>query len=146
MPLDLFSKTALPSTGPDDMRQIVNELRKTSGQEDCLKMAYAIMTGKYRGYRVKTYINLFEIFKKDLGYFWSRKGFLHCTNMNFVMRFLLVNSGFFEEGDLKLRWTLIWYISPHQYLQVKIGKKWIDVDIWANAYGIDLGSHAKGFR
>ncbi|HBP01429.1 MAG: hypothetical protein UY41_C0009G0016 [Candidatus Moranbacteria bacterium GW2011_GWE1_49_15] len=104
------------------------------------------MTRKYRGYRVKTYTRFFEIFKKDIGYFWGREGFLHCTNMNFIMRVLLVKSGFFAEEDLKLKWTQIWYVSPHQFLQVKVDGKWIDVDIWANVYGVGFGKHAKGFR
>ena len=146
MPLDLFSKTPLPESLPEKMQITVDELKKSSGKEDCLKKVYGIMTRKYRGYRVKTYTRFFEVFKKDIGCFWGREGFLHCTNMNFVMRTLLVKSGFFSEEDLNLKWTQIWYVSPHQFLQVNVDGKWIDIDIWANTYGVGFGDHASGFN
>ncbi|EKD29428.1 MAG: hypothetical protein ACD_78C00417G0006 [uncultured bacterium (gcode 4)] len=146
MPLDLLSKTQVPDALPRDMQAVVDGLKKSKNQEECLKKTYDILNTKYRGYRVKTYTRLFELFITDIIKLWSRNGFLHCTNINYVMRILLLKSGRFQESDIRLKWTLIWYVSPHQYLQVRVNGKWIDVDIWAHAYGIQFGDHAHGFH
>ncbi|PIR05407.1 hypothetical protein COV56_03025 [Candidatus Kuenenbacteria bacterium CG11_big_fil_rev_8_21_14_0_20_37_9] len=146
MPLDLFSKTPIPDVLPNEMQKIINEIKKSLNKEECLKSAYKLLVAKYRGYRVMTYLKFFDVFKHDIGAFWSKNGFLHCTNINYVMRTLLVKSGFFTEDDIRLRWTQIWYISPHQYLQVKIDDKWINIDIWVHAYGIKFGDHSHGFH
>lgn len=146
MPLDLFSKTHIPDVLPHEMQVAVDDLKKSSDKEECLKKAYEILNRKYRGYRVKTYIRLFDLFTTDIEKLWNTKGFLHCTNINYVMRTLLIKSGYFQESDIRLRWTPIWYVSPHQYLQVRIDDKWVDIDIWAYAYGIRFGDHAHGFH
>jgi hypothetical protein len=45
-----------------------------------------------------------------------------------------------------LKWTQIWYISPHQYLQIRVdNNEWINVDVWANVYDIKFGDYAHGF-
>lgn len=146
MPLDLFSKTLLPKSLPTEIQVTINDLKKSNTKEECLKQAYEIMNKKYRGYRIKTYTRLFDLFTTDIKKLWSRSGFLHCTNINYVMRVLLIKSGHFQESDIRLKWTLIWYMSPHQYLQIKVANKWIDIDIWAYAYGIKFGDHAHGFH
>lgn len=146
MPLDLFSKTPIPDVLPDDMQKIINEIKKSLNKEECLKRAYGILIAKYRGYRIKIYTKLFDVFKRDIGALWNKSGFMHCTNINYLMRTLLIKSDFFKEADIRLKWTQIWYITPHQYLQVNINDKWINVDIWAYAYGIKFGDNAHGFH
>jgi hypothetical protein len=146
MPLDLFFKTDIPETLPEEMRKIVDDLKKFSGQDECLRGAYAILSEKYRGYRAKTYLRFFEIFTHDPKKLWQRNGFMHCTNINYLLRILLVGSGFFKEEDIRLKWTQVWFVSPHQYVQVKIGGNWIDVDIWARPFEIKLGDHAHGWH
>ena len=146
MPLDLFSKTPIPDVLPDDMQKIINEIKKSLNKEECLKKVYEILIVKYRGYRVKTYLKLFDVFVHDISILWNKNGFMHCGNINYVMRALLIKSDFFSEDDIRLRWTLIWYISPHQYLQVKIDDRLINIDIWAYAYGIKFGDNAHGFH
>ena len=146
MPLELFSKSPLPDVLPEEMQAIVNELKQSPNQEACLRKAYNILITKYRGVRVKTYTRLFEAFTRDLGKLWRKNGFLHCTNINYVLRALLITSGWFKEADIRLVWTQIWLISPHQYLQVKVGEQWINIDIWAYVYGIKFGDNAHGFH
>lgn len=76
----------------------------------------------------------------------GKKGFLHCTKLNYLIRILLIKGGLFKEEDIELRWTSTWLIFPHQYLKVKINKnKFINVDLWGKAYGIPFGSYARGF-
>ncbi|MEA1963504.1 MAG: hypothetical protein U9M94_04710 [Patescibacteria group bacterium] len=146
MPLDLFKKTSIPEQLPDKMLNVIAELKKSSNKEDCLKFAYEILNKKYRGYRVKTYIKIFDIFSKDITKIWQKNGFLHCTNINYVMRTLLVKSGHFNDNEIKIKWTFVWYISPHQYLQVKINNSRINIDIWGKVFGIKFGDYARGFH
>lgn len=146
MPLNLFVKTPIPDALPDEMQKIINEIKKSLNKEECLRRVYEILITKYRGHRIKTYLKLFDAFRHDIGTLWSKNGFLHCTNINYVMRTLLVKSAFFTEDEIRLRWTQVWYISPHQYVQVKIDNKWINIDVWACAYGIKFGDNANGFH
>ena len=147
MPLDFFSKTPIPKKLPSEIIDVVDDLRKSSSKEECLQKVYDLLGNKYQGARVQTYLKLPLAFKKDIYFFWNKKGFLHCTNMNYLARILLVKSGFFKEEDIILKWTLIWYISPHQYLKVKVAEnKFINMDIWAKNYGINFGDYAKGFK
>lgn len=145
MPLDLFSKTAIPNLLPAEMQRCIFDLKQSSSKEMCLIKAYAIVTNKYYGRRFKTFSSFFQIFTKNIYQLWKISGFLHCTNINFVFRALLIKSGFFREEDICLKWTWVWYFFPHQYLQVKTEKGRINVDAWAQAYGIKLGNYAHGF-
>ncbi len=146
MPLDLFSKTPLPHLLPDEIQIIIDELKTSPSQKACLQTAYALLIKKYHGERVKTYTKFFDIFIHDIDILWKKNNFLHCTNLNYLMRTLLIRSGFFTEEDIRIKWTLIWYISPHQYLQIKVSDTWINIDIWAHAYGIEFGDNAHGFH
>lgn len=146
MPLDLLTKTPVPDVLPAEMEKIINEIKQCLNKEECLKKVHQILITKYHGNRVKTYTKLPDAFIPDIHKLWNKNGFLHCTNINYVARTLLVKSGHFKEEDIRLKWTLLWYFSPHQYAQVQISEKWIDIDIWAHAYGIEYGNHAKGFN
>ncbi len=146
MPLDLFKKTSIPNQLPCEMQGIIVELKKSSNKEDCLGRAYEILSKKYRGYRVKTYTRIFEIFCKDILRLWQKNGFLHCTNINYVLRILLIKSEFFNDAEIKIKWALVWYISPHQYLQIKVNNNWVNIDIWGKAFGIKFGDYSRGFH
>jgi hypothetical protein len=128
------------------MNQIVASLKKAKTKEECLRKAYDALVKKYHGNRIKTYLRLWELFL-PLRVLWRRQGFLHCTNFNRFLRSLLLQSGHFTADDVRYRWTLLWYISPHQYLRIRITpKRWISVDAWAHVYGIQLGDYAHGFH
>lgn len=146
MPLDLFSKTAIPFQLPQAMEEVIGFLQESSDKEDCLRRAYGVMTVKYQGNRIKTLTKLLEIFRGDVGYFWNKNGFLHCTNINFLMRVVLVRSGFFSDDEIELKWTQIRFLSPHQYLKVKVSDKYVNVDVWGYVYGVGFGDFAHGFR
>lgn len=159
MPIDLLSKTPIPNKLPKQMQETINELKTSLDKEDCLRRAYEILIAKYRSQRIKTYTKLFNVFSNDIDKMWSQTGFLHCTNMNYLMRTLLIKSGFFNDSDIALKWTMVWYISPHQYIQVNMGmspnallsrnsqnNKKINIDIWGKSYGIKFGDYARGFH
>lgn len=146
MPFDFIFKTKLPENIPPSMAEAISILKKSTGKEECLRRAYAMLTNKYEGHRTETYLRLWEGVTANPFTLWRRSGFLHCTNMNYLLRLLLVRSGFFSEQDIELKWTALYYCSPHQYVRVKIGSdNWVNVDVWGKAFGVEFGDYAKGF-
>ena len=147
MLLNFFTKLPIPNKIPEEMQKIAEELSRSASKEDCLKSAYEIMTQKYRGYRFRTYTKIHLAFETDLEKLWQRTGFMHCHAINYLLRILLIKSGWFDDSDIRFRYSLVWYISPHQYLRVKVGDdKCLDVDIWNHHYGKEFGDYAHGFH
>jgi hypothetical protein len=146
MPLDLFSKTKLPDEIPACLIPVIGKLSACQNQTQCLNLAYDILSQKFYGRHIKTYSRFWEVWKNNIEKLWNQEGFLHCTNLNFLLRFLLVKSGWFTEENIQLQWTNYLFISPHQYALVKADKKIIPVDIWAKFIGIPIGDYAHGFH
>lgn len=144
---NFFRKNQIPDKLPVEMEKIVAELKQTGSQEECLRRAYEIMVRRYRGFRFRTYLRIHEAFETDLEKMWKKTGFLHCHVINFLLRVLLVKSGWFQDADIKFKYSLVWYVSPHQYLQIKVGEnKFINVDVWNYHYGKKFGDYARGFH
>ncbi len=129
------------------MEEVAIALRQTQSRTECLRLAYDLLTERYHGDRLKTYTHFYEFFPRSLAEVWSRRGFLHCTNINWILRTLLIASGHFLAADLRTRWTLIWWFSPHQYLRVRLEDgTWMAIDVWAQRYGVGFGDYAHGFQ
>lgn len=127
--------------------EAVSSLEATESKERALMVAYDILTTKYYGNRLKTFTRLFDLFRTDADSLWAQNGFLHCTNLNILLRELLIHSGKFTDEDIQKKWTQIRYLSPHQYVRVRVGsEKWINVDVWAKTYGTKFGDYAHGFK
>jgi len=137
----------IPTNLPQEIEIKIELLRQVNSQEECLQKAYELLIKKYHGNRLKTLTHFFELFSRSLEELWARDGFMHCTNLNWLLRTLLVRSGHFTEHDITAHWTLLWYVSPHQYLRVtmKDGRR-VNVDTWAHTYGIPFGDYAHGFH
>jgi len=56
----------------------------------------------------------------------------------------LVKSGWFEDKDIQVKVTILNFFT-HQYLKVKVGEKWIDVDSHESYKGVPLGKHSQWF-
>lgn len=69
----------------------------------------------------------------------EREGFAYCHVQNLMLKTILIESGKFNEAEIKtkINFTLV----IHQYLQIKIKDRWIDVDPWAIGKGIPFGKH-----
>jgi hypothetical protein len=128
------------------LAEAVAFVKAAKGRQDSLRRAYDLMTERYYGERLRMLRECRTWFANDPAKNWRKRGFLHCTNMNALLRYLLLESGRFSPEDVTFRWTLIWYCSPHQYARVRCDGKWVDVDLWAHAYGVTLGKHAHGLR
>lgn len=144
---NLFHKDHIPNKLPEDMQRVVNILKRSRSKEACIRKAYDILTRKYKGYRIQTYTKLPQAFDRDVNVLWRRRGFIHCHNFNYLMRILLIKSGKFTTRDIRIRLAMIWYVSIHQYLRIRINKrKFINVDLWGRNHGIKLGGYAHGFH
>ena len=128
-----------------ELDEAVQMLKKSKNREECLKKAYDLVSSKYRGGKLMTYLKFWGLFSNDIEKLWKKSGFMHCTNINRVLKHLLVESRFFKDSEVKKKWTLVYYISPHQYLQADVNGKKINVDAWGKHYGIKFGEYAHGF-
>lgn len=141
------SRTVVPENLPEEMKALAQEIAKRSNQREALQYVYDALSEKYRGYRILTFLRLDRWFVSDLAMLWGIKGFLHCHQMNYLLRVLLIASGQFTPEAITVKWTQVWFVSPHQYLVVTLenGEK-IEVDLWGKTYGVPFGSHAHGFQ
>jgi hypothetical protein len=142
----LFKKTPIPRQFDAGIDTVIEELKKNPTPESYLKAAYDFVTTHYESGRLKTFFRLFDLYSTSLPRLWRRKGFMHCTNLNFLLAVLLVRGGYFAEYDVKPKWTLLHYCSPHEYLKVNLNGRWVEVDCWARQYGVGFGGHAHGFN
>jgi hypothetical protein len=142
----LFRKSKLPKDLSGDINEIVSDLKKLNTQEEVLKAVYNIVTTRYHGGKIATYTKLFNILSSEAEDLWNRSGFMHCTNQNYLLTLLLIKSGKFKEEDIKPKWTNLYGISPHQYLEIRLDSRFVDVDAWAATYGIEFGDHAHGLH
>ncbi|MDP3918810.1 MAG: hypothetical protein Q8Q35_02815 [Nanoarchaeota archaeon] len=86
------------------------------------------MSERFNGCNV--YAKLISYFFKSIDVIWDNNQSTHCTNLNYILRYLLIHSGKFTEKDIKRKYSLVLYILPHQFLKVNVGKKWIIADSW----------------
>lgn len=143
----LFRKSPIPKTVGSAIENVVQRLQEHGTKESFLEDAYDFITTHYKSELINTVLRLPELFSTNLQSLWNRKGFMHCTNQNYLLAVLLIKSGHFTESDIQLRWTLVWFSSPHQYLKIKLDNdRWIAVDCWARQHGVRLGSYAHGFN
>ena len=140
-----FCKHPLPDKLTPLFEKKITKLKKIKSKHKVLEAAYKFTTKRYTGGKIETYVCFSDLWKTPLQIMQST-GYLHCTNLNLVMRILLIKSGKFKEEDTRLKYSFNYYVSPHQYLQVKTEKGWINTDPWGNKYGLQLGEYAVGFN
>ncbi len=136
---NLFSKQEIPDEIPEKLKEKIREFSHNSDKEDFLKKSFFYITSKWGGGRMNLIYKLRLLFDKDISKIFNTKGYLHCTTMNFLLRTMLVKSGFFRDEDIELKSHSSW-IVPHQYLKVKIKEgEFVKLDIWAYQFGVDYG-------
>jgi len=140
----IFDRYKIPSKVPSDLQRVIDRVKSKSKME-ILKGAYDAVTTKFTSSNWKTYARLPKVFQKDVNKLWSRE-VLHCTHQNFLIRLILIKTGKFKESDIKLKRGLTYLLSPHQWLSVKVGNKWVDVDAYGRSYGVPFGKSAHGFN
>jgi hypothetical protein len=142
----LFGKSLLPTELSKEIQEVLDELAKIQDKKEYLRAAYDFITERFNSSRLKTIFRFWDLWVDDVENLWNRTDFLHCTNQNYLLSLLLLKSNLFSEKDIQLKWTRIWFFSPHQYLQINVGKETINVDCWGRSYGIPFGQYSHGFN
>lgn len=146
-----FGGFLLPEDVPEEIKQKIVELEtKTTDQQSYVKKVYDAVLYKtlhqWNHTRFKAATRLPRAFVKDLTEIWDTKDFIYCTAINYLVFVMLTESKFFKADDIKVRHVFLNFV-PHQYLQVRVGDEWIDVDpAGAGIRGFGLGHHASFFR
>ena len=139
-----FKNDKLPEKIPENMREVINKLkRRANSKEEFLKLAYNYLGSRFRSERFNTFLKFHYLFK-SLDDIWKMKGYIPCTQSSFLMRIFLIKSGFFKEEEVRKRHPFFDF-NTHQYLQVNLGGKWIDIDVGEKQRGMQIGKHLKYF-
>ncbi len=139
-----FEKAPLPDAIPKGMEREILRLKGARSKKEFLQKTYDFLGNRFEGGRFRTFAN-FGLMFCPIDYLWAKKGFVQCTIHNHFLRIFLVRSGFFRDDEIRLRHTFLNF-NIHQYVQVKLNGKWVDVDLSWRKYRIPLGSHASFFR
>ncbi len=145
-----FRQYHLPHEIPVEIRQAIARLEsRASGRESFLQAVYTFILEKnsvqWRHTRLSAAMRLPRLFVSDLSEIWNTRDFVYCTGINFVVYVMLANSKYFTVGDIRLKHTFANMVL-HQYLKVKVGQKWVDVDpAGTGIRGKPLGTHLAGF-
>ena len=141
-----FKKGRIPAKLPKEMEDEVKKLKKTKSKLECLREAFNFVSKrlvrkkhqailKYPRLFVTNVYNLWEFTKKDK--------ILHCCQMNYLLRILLIKSGKFKEREIGLVNCIHVCFMYHQYMKIKINHDWVNVDLWFHPYGVPLGKHKR---
>ncbi len=140
-----FAKEPIPPITNRDLQQAITRVKQAVSLMAAIQMALDIMADKYCSRHFMTYLLLYRLFEKDPNKLWQRSGFLHCTQQNYLLRVLLIKSGWLTENQIHLNYSLVWYISPHQFLRLILPTRPVAVDPWNYDQGVPLGCYAVGF-
>ena len=145
-----FNGFTPPKELPGQVRDAVAYLEsKATDQQSYLQAVYDLVMKKtldqWRHSRFKAATRIRRLAVKDLKEIWLTQDFIYCGPINFVVFVLLVKSKYFTDKDIKVKHVFLNFV-PHQYLQVKVGKKWVDVDPAGSGIRKQpLGTHASFF-
>lgn len=140
-----FSFEPTPKLTNPDLVAAVSQLKQCHTVEEAAQLALSILAKKYRSRRLETYLLFFKWFEKDPNMLWQRSGFMHCTQQNYLFKVLMVSSGWITDDAISLGYSLVWWISPHEYLKLKLPTGFVAVDPWNYNFGVGYGWYATGF-
>jgi len=135
-----WKQDPIPEKIPDSLQKKIDELKdKAKNKREFLELVYNYLGDRYHSERFNTVLKISYAFK-DLNWAWEREGFIHCQWANFLLKISLVKSGFFREDEIRKRHCFLNFVS-HQYLQIKIDNKWVDIDVDEKHKGFKIGEH-----
>ena len=123
-----FKEPKIPEELPQEVKNTIENLKSHSHNAmQYLKAAYDFRNSRWHTDFTKTITKFPLSFRKSFDEFWQTNGFMHCNTMNYILYVLLIKSGYFNKEDVRFRYT-IQNLFIHQYIQVKIKDKWINID------------------
>ncbi|MBI5220308.1 MAG: hypothetical protein HY978_00530 [Candidatus Liptonbacteria bacterium] len=138
-------RKAPPSPLPDAIKIKVEELAaQSSDQLDFARKLYAFIRSGWGAARTKTIINLPLAFRKNLTAIWNQPGYAHCHTINHLYYSMLCASRWFDPGDVRIRYSFFNGVA-HQYLQIRINGRWLDVDPSVTYLPLNFGERVRWF-
>jgi len=137
-----FTTPEVPKQIPAFLAKEVTSIKNASfSKEHFLRSAFQLLVDRYYGGRWETLVYANRAFE-PIGR--RESGFIPCNIFNHLMRTILVASGEFSNDEIK---TVVVPLNffIHQYLKVRIGDRWIDIDPTYHRLGIPYGKHAIWF-
>jgi len=142
---NLFSKLRIPGKIPKGMLRFIDK-NKHLDKRKFLEKAFLLVAKRYKPARHMTFFKILDLWITDVDRLWHLKGHMHCQQLNYLIRILLVRSGKFRDSDIKFYLTNTYYLTLHQYMSVNVRGKKIFVDPWYYRYGLDFGDHGHGYH
>ena len=142
--IPLFGKTKpVIRKIPFGMKNAIASLKaKSKNKEEYLYHTYTFITTKYWSVFAGIWRNFPLLFEHRWPTLWKRKGYIGCHHFAHLVRIFLLKSGMFKDHEIRFKLSIYdWCV--HQYCQVLINGKWIDVDAWGKKAGIPFGKAAK---
>jgi len=119
---------AVPGELPDEVSSTINNLEaRANNEREYLKLVYEFVGSRWHAGRMETLWYAPLAFRKNIEDIWKHPGYAHCTTQNYLVFVLLVGSKFFSAHDIQLK-TVFLNLFIHQYLEVKVGGQWTDLE------------------
>lgn len=142
---NFFEKEPIPDITNQELLAAITRVQQQPNIAAAMQEALDILSDKYESRRFSTWVYLWKAYEKDPNVLWTRRGFLHCTQQNYLFRILMVKSGKLSDDEITFGHSFVWYISPHQYLKIRMGDALIAVDTWNYQLGAKIDEYAAGF-
>jgi hypothetical protein len=139
-----------PRQTPEEVKAAIAELElRAHDQRSYLEAVYELVLDKtlhqYKHTRFKAAFYIPRAFVSDLSEIWQTHDFLYCTGINYLLYVLLIKSKYFKPEDVRVKHVFVNFFI-HQYLQVRIGDRYIDVDpAGTGIRGKPLGTYLRFF-
>jgi hypothetical protein len=139
-------KHAFPELLDKELKFMADYLIKLNSREETVSEAYRVITTRFEAGKI-AFTKFLDVLSTGWQDVLSGIGLVTCTNQANLLAALLVRSGKFTEDNVERRWSSIWGLIPHRYLNVKLDDlKFIELDPWAAKYGLPIGDHARGWH
>jgi hypothetical protein len=114
-----------------ELKELASSL-KSGDKLQTLKNVYVYMCSTYTGYseiwKIPNLLTVFELGDFPTKEILNKKQFLWCHTQNRLFKSILVNTGEFSEGEIKIKKLLLRSFFIHQWLSFDINGETITVD------------------
>jgi len=142
---NFFVKEPIPPITNPDLQAAILMIKRQPTALQAMQAGMELLSRKYESKRFQLLLQFWKIWEKDPNKLWARTGIMHCTQLNYLLRVLLVKGNKIQDTHIELGYSLVWYVSPHQFLIVKYKGNDIALDPWNYDLGAYLNTFASGF-
>ena len=120
------------------IKQVAIKLKEKNPQKT-VKKIYDFVTDNHYGISKSAKNKIFylgRLFKNDVKQNLGNKTYIFCHAQNLVLKTLLINTGQFEEKDIKVKFVVGNNLIIHQYLLVNVESKRVKLDPFYRIYKV----------